>query len=177
MRYPELSHRPQQRPVNFQCAQHPIFSPRRIPETDKATHQHISSPDLFLLAFFDLKPHAYYPPALPYLQSQHLLDVERPFGPEVQSHGQGRLWWNDAVILRHSELIAQLLHTLQSPGHWQSRPVAQGHSAAVLSKGEGDKKAHRVEKNKGREIFGSLRFELFPILLAILQFPSDLEVQ
>lgn len=62
--------------------------------------------------------------------------MERPLGPEVQSHGQGGLWWDDAVILRHSELVTQLLHTLQSPGHRQSRPVFQGHTAAVLSERE-----------------------------------------
>lgn len=73
--------------------------------------------------------------ALLYLQPQHLLNVEWSFGPEVQSHRQGGLGLDDAVILRHTELVTQLLYTLQPPGHRQSCPVTQGHSAAVLSKG------------------------------------------
>lgn len=88
---------------------------------------------------------------LPYLQSQHLLDVKRPFGPEVQSHWQGRLWWDDAVVLRHSELVAQLLHTLQSPGHGQSRPVAQGHSAAVLSIKKESKTKHKYAELRKKQ--------------------------
>ena len=36
------------------------------------------------------------------------------------------------MILWHSEPITQLVYTLQSPGHWQSRLIMQYDMTAVL---------------------------------------------
>lgn len=66
-----------------------------------------------------------------YLQTQDSLNIEWPSGSEAQAQRERRVRGDDALILWHSELITQLFHTLQSPGHWQSCLIIHHNAAAV----------------------------------------------
>lgn len=50
---------------------------------------------------------------------------------EVQAQGERGVRWDDALIMWYTELITQLLYTLQSPGYGQSCLIMQCHITAV----------------------------------------------
>lgn len=59
--------------------------------------------------------------------------MDGPSGLEVQAQGERGADCNDSVAVRHTELIAQVLYTVQSPGHGQSCLIVQEDGTAVLS--------------------------------------------
>lgn len=82
-----------------------------------------------------------------YLQTQDSLNIEWPSGSEAQAQRERRVRWDDALILWHSELITQLFHTLQSPGHWQSCLIIH-HNAAAVPPGQDKKGWVKREKSQ-----------------------------
>lgn len=59
--------------------------------------------------------------------------MEGPPGLEVQAQGERRADCNDSITLGHAELVAQVLDTVQPPGHGQSHLITQHYRTAVLS--------------------------------------------
>lgn len=72
-----------------------------------------------------------YHPVL-YLEANGSLQVDGLHGSEMHLQAELRVWQDDALVLRHTELIPQHLQPTQPPGCRQQRVVTQAQIPGVL---------------------------------------------
>ena len=68
-----------------------------------------------------------------YLEPDRLLvGVHRLHSPEVTVEGKLRARLNDTTLLRHREVVSQVLKAVEAPGHGQQGAVAEVQGLGVL---------------------------------------------